>query len=339
MLMIKFTGTRMEYGKFYAEAMLKNGHEFYRQINEETLHHQLKVYRKYYPEIVIELENAAKTVGIPPEFMLYEGLAAAVDHWRNRLRPRNHGCTIFAIHEGKNTFVGRNYDWLPAAREFYSVYQMSIKGAHRYFGFSDESVWYRHTGKRLRKPYFVDALNEKGLYIGLTFSNIDNWGYGLVPPHFIRYVVEKCATTRQALNVFAKIPGAIPKNFLIADAKGDIAVVEHAAKRYAILRPNEHGILLHTNHCLAPELIKYDCVRERNPGTDSFLRYAEAEFLVNQQMPGFQFTDLWRILRRSHYVYNDTTIWSLALELGSGRYNIYHDTAMGQKQQKFGFDN
>lgn len=336
--MIKFAGTHVDYGKFYADAMQKNGHEFYRHINSETLHHQLRIYRKFYPEIITELEAVARAVGLPSEFVLYEDIAASIDHWRDRLRPQNHGCTIFAIHEGENTFVGRSYDWIPAAREFYGTYQVGLKGANRYFGFSDESVWYRHTGKRLRKPYFVDAVNDKGLYIGLTFSNIDAWKYGLLPTHFIRYIAEKCATTRQALNVFAKMPGAIPKNFLIADAKGDLAAVEHAARRYAILRPNREGVLIHTNHCLSPELIKYDRVRARHPETDTFLRYAETEFLVNQQLPGFQFTDLWRILRQSHYIYNDDTIWSLALELNSRRFNIYHDTAMGQKQQKFGFD-
>lgn len=336
--MIKFSGAHAEYGEFVAKMMQKNNHEFYRHLNPETLQHQQKIYQKFYPEIITELNVIANYFGLPPEFVLYEGIASSVDHWRERLRPRNHGCTIFAIHEGDNTFVGRNYDWIPAVREFYGAYQIDIRGANRYFGFSDESVWYRHTGKRLRKPYFVDAVNEKGLYIGLTFSNIDAWNYGVLPMHFIRYVAEKCNTTRQALNAFAKIPGAIPKNFLIADAKGDIAVVEHAARHHAVLRPGANGVLIQTNHCLAPELIKYDRVRERNPRTNTFLRYAEAEYLINQQLPNFQFTDLRPILRQSHYIYNDDTIWSLALELSSQRFNIYHDTAMGQKQQKFEFN-
>lgn len=336
--MLKFTGNHAEYGKFCAELMQKNGHDFYRHVNPKTLARQQRIYQKYYPAIITELEAVAATVGLPLEFVLYEGIASSVDHWRERLRPRNHGCTIFAVHEGDQTFVGRNYDWIPAAREFYNVYRVEIKGAHRYFGFSDESVWYRHTGKNTRKPYFVDALNDQGLYIGLTFSNIDSWNYGILPVHLIRYVVENCATTRQALNAFAKLPGAIPKNFLIADARGDTAVVEHAARRYAVLRPNSRGVLIHTNHCLAPNLIPHDTVRERHPRTDTFLRYAETEYLVNCQLPGFQFTDIWRILRQSYYIYNEGTIWSLALELSTQRFNIYHDTATGQKQQKFGFD-
>ena len=337
-LMIKFSGTRADYGKFYADVMRANGHDFYRHVNPETLHRQTKIYHKFYPEIITELEAVAEAIGLPPEFILYEDIAAPVDHWRDRIHQRNHGCTIFAIHENGQTFVGRNYDWLPAAREFYEGYKLEIKGANPYFAFSDGSVWRHHTGKKTRKPYFEDAINDKGLYIGLTFSHIDQWGYGILPAHFIRYVAEKCQTTRQALNAFAKLPGAIPKNFLIADAKGNTAVVEHATRRYAIIRPNQNGVLIHTNHCLAPELQVLDRIRDHNPTTNSFVRYAETEHLISLQMPNFQFTDIWPILRRSHYVYNPETIWSLALELSSQRFNIYHDTAMGQKQQKFSFD-
>ena len=336
--MIKFQGNRTDFGRFYAERLRANGHDFYHQANRSTLNRQLKIYQRFYPELVQELTVAAETLGLKPELLLYEDIAASVDHWRERIHQRTHGCTIFAIHENGQTFVGRNYDWLPQAREFYNGYQFSIKGANRYFGFSDESVWYRHTGKNTRKPYFEDAINEHGLYIGLTFSHIDQWNYGLLPNHFIRLIAEKCHTTRQALNVFARIPGAVPKNFLIADAKGDLAVVEHAAKNHAIVRPGAENILIHTNHCLAPELQLFDHVRRHNPKTNSFVRYAEAEYLIAQQMPGFQFTDLWRILRRSHYIYNPETIWSLALELSTQRFNIYHDTVMGQKQQRFSFD-
>ena len=59
--------------------------------------------------------------------------------------------------------------------------------------------------------------------------------------------------------------------------------------------------------------------------------------LASTKTREFQFTDIWPILRKSHYVYNKETIWSLALELSSGRYNLYYDTAMGQEQEKFGF--
>lgn len=337
-LMIKFEGTRKEFGRYRGAFFRENGHQFCRTYNADTLARQLKIYQKFYPELIAEKQATAEYLGLDPEFLLYEDLAIFVDNQRRRVERHTHGCTIFALHENGKTFVGRNYDWNARAREIFDSYSINIKGAYRYFAFSDNGVWGRYLGKKHRTFYPEDAVNEHGLYIGLTYAHIDRWNYGLTPSHLIRYVAEHCRTTRQALNAFAKIPCAVPKNFLIADTKGDLAVVEHTARSYAVVRPDESGLLVHTNHCLTPRYQKIDQVKVKNPRASTFLRYEEAKHLAEMQMPGFQFTDLWRILRQSHYVYNDETIWSLALELSEQRFNLYYDTAMGQKHTKFSFE-
>ena len=335
--MIKFQGTRQQFGEYYGLRLRENQHDFMRHTNAETLRRQLRIYQKFYPEIVAEKVAAANILNHNPEYLLYEDLAAQVDAQRARANHHQHGCTIFAIKENQHVFVGRNYDWLPEARNFFERYDLDIKGANRYFVFSDESVWGRHLGRRSRKLYAEDAINEYGLYIGLTYAHIAKWNYGLTPSHMIRYIAEHCKTTRQALNAFARIPCAVPKNFLIADASGNLAVVEHTSRNYEIVRPDQDGVLVHTNHCLSPKLQHLDRVRRDNDCTTSFVRYQETNYLIHEQLPGFQFTDLWRILRQSHYVYNDDTIWSLALDLSEQRFNIYYDTATGQKHTKFSF--
>lgn len=373
--MIKFTGTRTEFGQFYGERLRKFHHDFYRTVNEDTLRRQQRIYERFYPELVTERLAAAEVLGLPAEFLLYEDLASFVDAGRKRLHNAKptEGCTIFALNDNGHCFVGRNYDWNPQARDFFEQYDLDLKGAYRYFTFSDESVWGRHTGKKTRKIYAEDALNEYGLYIGLTYAHLGAIGYGLSPSHLIRYIAEHCRTTRQALNAFAKIPCAVPKNFVIADAKGDIAAVEHAAKSYEVVRPGMAGtreiwlgktaeqrarqrtkgktaselanhqmladcrLMVHTNHYLSPRLRAQDLICAHNPTANSFLRYEETKHLVEMQLPGFQFTDIWRIMRESHYVYSDETIWSLALDLTDGRYNVYYDTAQGQQHDKFSF--
>lgn len=335
--MINFQGTRAEFGRYYGFRLKENHHDFCSQINRETLQKQLRIYQKFYPELITEKQAAAEYLGLAPEILLYEDLASFVDQQRRRVKQPIDACTIFAVRENGKVFVGRNYDWLPEAREFFERYRLEIKGAKRYFAFSDEGVYGRHIGRRSRKLYVEDAINEAGLYIGLTAAKIDKWNYGLTASHLIRYIAEHCETTRQALNAFSKVPCAVPKNFLIADAKGDLAVVEHSSRSFEIIRPSHDGVLVHTNHCLSPKFQSIDHARAHNPRTDSFLRYAEASYLIHEQLPNFQFTDIWRILRRSHYVYNEDTIWSLALELTSQRFNAYYDTALGQKHTKFSF--
>ena len=337
--MLHFQGSRSEFGQFYGQQLHDNGHDFYREIpNDATYSRQLHLYQKFYPELISERLAAAEVLGLDPQFLFYEDFASFVDAARRRANPHTHGCTIFALHENNKTYVGRNYDWLPEAREFFEQYELNITGANRYFAFSDESVWRRHTGKNTRKFYAEDAINEYGLYIGITYSHINKWNYGLSPSHLIRYIAEKCRTTRQALNVFNRIPCAVPKNFLIADAKGNLAVVEHSSRTHAIVKPDLNGVLVKTNHILSPRLIGQDQVLIHNEKSSSFVRFAEANFLISQQLPNYNFTDTAKILRNSHYVYNHETIWSLALELSEQRFNLYYDTALGQKQTKFSFN-
>ena len=335
--MIKFSGNRTEFGQFYGGRLKEFHYELFAQANPTTLKKQLQIYEKYYPELITEHLAAAEILNINPEILFYEDLASFVDVTKRRLNKRNHGCTIFAIRENGKVFVGRNYDWLPIAREFFERYYIEIAGANRYFCFSDESVWRHHTGKNSRKFYMEDALNEHGLYIGLTFSHIEKWNYGLSPSHLIRYIAEHCSTTRQALNAFRRIPCAIPKNFLIADKTGDLAIVEHTAKNFEIIRPDQNGVLVQTNHCLSPKLQKIDPILKHDPKATCFVRFAEANYLIAEQLPNFQYTDLARILRNSHYIYNPETIWTLAFELTEPRLNIYYDTVNGSKHTKFTF--
>ncbi len=68
------------------------------------------------------------------------------------------------------------------------------------------------------------------------------------------------------------------------------------------------------------------------------MRHAEARYLISKQLPNYIFTDTAKILRNSRIMfYSQETIWSLALELSEQRFNLYYDTAMGQKQKEIQF--
>lgn len=341
-----FTGTYGEFGAYLAQKLAERNHGFDTRVNRRTLNKQLKIYQKFWPELIEESKAVARVVNLPEEEVLYDEIAATVDCQRRRVVAAHdavaEACTIFAVHENGKTFVGRNYDWDPSARDYFQVYQINLAGKNRYYAFSDEGTYPRHYGRRTWKLYMEDAINEHGLYIGLTASKLREkyYGYGFSSYHVIRYIAENCTTTKEALQVFRKIPVAVPKNFLIADKTGDMVVVEHAAKDYRVIRSRPvvgADYLVHTNHCLDPDYAKIDPVLQLNPSTDTFLRYAEADWMVRKELPNYQFTDLWRVLRSSNYVYNEETIWSLALELSEPRYTFYYDTAQGQREARFSF--
>ncbi len=340
--MLRFSGSYYEFGQHIGKSLIENNHDFAVSIDNTVYRRQLKIYKKYYPEKLEECRGIADTTGLPLKQIIYNEIAVSLVSRKRRLAARK-GCTIFAVHENGKLFIGRNYDWMPRVRMIFEKCDVGLTGKARYFAFSDQSTWPGHIGHRTWEYATEDAINEHGLYIGLTFSHINKWNYGIDSLDIVRYIAENCRTVKDALKVFRKIPVSCPQNFLIADKTGEAVVVQHFARGFEVIHPDARGVLILTNHALTPKLKQLDMVREDVPNHDSFVRYAEAEQLITEQLAGvngneeFQFTDIWRILRQSHYVYNKETIWSLALELTSGRYNLYYDTAMGQEQEKFNF--
>ena len=345
--MNKFTGTAAEFGAYLAQKLAERNHNFDTRVNRRTFNKQLKIYQKFWSEIIEESKAVANYLNMPGDEILYDEIASTVDNQKRHVKiahdAKTDACTIFAIHENGKTFVGRNYDWDSSARNYFQNYDLKIGDSYHYFAFSDEGTYPRHYGRRTWKLYMEDAVNEHGLYIGLTASKLREkyWNYGFSSYHMIRYIAEHCKTTKEALAVFRKIPVAVPKNFLIADRSGDIAVIEHTAKDYKILRPKTFlgaDYIVHTNHCLTSDYAKLDPVLTFNPKADTFLRYAEADYLIRTQLPNYNFTDTGRILRNSYYIYNADTIWSLALELSEPRLTYYRDTTEGQKEDRLSFD-
>ena len=344
--MNEFAGTTTEFGEYLAKKLAERNHSFNTCVNRRTLNKQLKIYKKFWPELIEELKVVANYLNMPEDEIIYDEIASMVDNQKRRVKKfydsKIDACTVFAIKENGKTFVGRNYDWDPSVRNFFQNYDLKIGSSYRFFAFSDEGVYPGHCGLRTRKLCMQDAVNEYGLYIGLTASKLREkyWNYGFSSYHIIRYIAEHCKTTKEALAVFRKISLVIPKNFLIADKTGDIAVVEHAARDYEILRPKRFmgaEYIIHTNHCLDCKYAKVDPALEINPKTSTFLRYAEADYLIRAQLPNYDFNDTGHILRNSDYVYNDHTIWSLALELSELRFVYYYDTTEGQKRSDFLF--
>ena len=133
--MIQFQGTRQEFGEYYGLRLREFHHDFFHHTNKDTLRRQLRLYEKFYPELVAEKYAAAAILHQDPQYLLYEDLASPIDAQRRRVNPHQHGCTIFAIRENGKVFVGRNYDWLPEAREFFERYDIAIKDSNRYFAF------------------------------------------------------------------------------------------------------------------------------------------------------------------------------------------------------------
>ncbi len=90
----------------------------------------------------------------------------------------------------------------------------------------------------------LDGINEDGLAVSLSFGGRRALGEGFGVPIVLRYVLEFCASTREAAEVLARIPVHMAYNVTVLDARGDLATVYVAPDRPAQVRPDA----VTTNH-------------------------------------------------------------------------------------------
>jgi predicted choloylglycine hydrolase len=117
-----------------------------------------------------------------------------------------------------------------------------------------------------------DGVNEKGLAISIHFVSAKLGTPGINFPVAVRYVLDKCDTTNNAVDFLTHIKFLTANNYLVADKTGDMAVVEACPERTEVRRPRDgERFLVATNHFIHPSMSQFEEVAKRDP--DSETRY------------------------------------------------------------------
>ncbi|UCD09933.1 MAG: hypothetical protein JSU79_04650 [Dehalococcoidales bacterium] len=313
-----FRGNHYGIGRQEGAAFLKNPNKFYGDPFDEDLYHdQLDIYREHYPDLLEELKGMAEGGGFDEKELIFRFICGEIIFFTDMLKvPR--GCTIFGIRNRNGFFVGRNYDWAPEWENQTAQHTLLNSEKNSFTGFTIEGI-----GSNTAE----DTINDKGLYVGLTFADNHRWSYGISSLHVCRLIAETCATVDEALTVFNRVPLCCPKNYFVADKKGDMALVEHTSERFKVLYP-KNDILIQTNHYVDPELAEEDMALQDMPFTDTYLRYYEALQKLNMQKDKFRYTSVIKLLTEpGSHVFEDMpgvrTLWSLALDMKNSRYRAY----------------
>ena len=245
-----FKGTFREIGKQLGSTYRSNGLDIKKiRINKSLFDKQRKVYEKFYPELLEEYEGIAEAGNFNKDKLTYKFLTGEIT-WYNNFISTGKACTIFGIKSKNGVFIGRNYDWHPAIEKVFQAYKVINIQRNAFIAVSDMGIGRVSEAKPKYLVYTVDdAINNKGLFIGITFAFSDHWSHGLSSVHMTKLIAETCSTVRDALNLFNEIPLCCPKNFFIADTKGNMAVVEHTSKRFNVIYPT-NKVLIQTNHSL-----------------------------------------------------------------------------------------
>jgi predicted choloylglycine hydrolase len=90
----------------------------------------------------------------------------------------------------------------------------------------------------------LDGMNEDGLALSLTFGGRSAHGPGIAMPMVLRYVLETCRSTREAVAKLLAIPVPMAQNVTVIDRGGDVATVFTGSDR----TPAATARILCTNH-------------------------------------------------------------------------------------------
>lgn len=334
-----FKGNFFEIGQQQGRIYKTNRMNFDKvKIDPVLYKNQLHVYEEHYPELLEEFRGMAKGGNFDEEKLIYNFTTSEILYYRNRFG-LDKACTIFGYKEKDKLFVGRNYDWLPETDKIFEVYKVVNPERNSFVAVTDMGIGSPTTAK---PRYFFynadDAINDKGLFIGLTFAYADEWSYGVSCIHMTKIIAETCETVKEAIKVFEKVPLCCPKNFFIADKNGDMAIVEHTSKKFKVIYPKDN-ILIQTNHYVDNELANEDTVLKRVPFHNTFIRYYETLQKINFERDKFKLDSAIKILGKpgSYTCQNFPgikTIWTLALDMTNKKYKIYWDTSGKRKTEE-----
>jgi predicted choloylglycine hydrolase len=152
---------------------------------------------EHMPELVPVWQRLTALLGDDPE------AAAALALWNPP--PFLTGCSQAAVLPGGPALI-RNYDW--DYRLFDAVVARTAYAGRRVLGMLD-CLW-----------GLLDGVNDAGLAVSLTFGGRPQVGEGFGIPLVIRYVLQTCRTTEEAMQVLRRIPVHMSYNVTALDRAG-----------------------------------------------------------------------------------------------------------------------
>ncbi|WP_062050375.1 C45 family peptidase [Bacillus sp. JCM 19034] len=226
----RLKGNVYEAGKHYAEILYKNGFRFPKVTEEKLKFGELckPILTEFDPDIVKEIQGFAD--GCHSSFEEVSSFLLSIGVFELAGQ-----CSIFSAFNGKEMFIGRNYDMLLSLKKITEASLVCFEGKNKYVGHSDCFI-----GK-------VDGINQHGLFVGITSVPHEGMKPGLNFYFVVKYILENCCTVEEGIEVLKAFPSSVANNYLLADPLGNMAVVEVTPNGYQVRLPTNHYIHC-TNH-------------------------------------------------------------------------------------------
>lgn len=200
----------------------------------------LPIYEKYYPEILREIKGIADGQQDSYDDLCTFLLSMYCFEFDNH-------CTCFAFKNDNNIIFGRNSDFIVELEKLYMNCLYKLDNVYSFNGNTTAFV------------EMEDGINEWGLAIGITFVYPTIIKPGFNAGLLVRYLLEKCKTTNEAIESIKILPIASQQTLTIADSTGDIVVIECNAENIEVIKPNIDGnFVIATNEFNSENMKKYN---------------------------------------------------------------------------------
>lgn len=221
----RFKGTHYEAGYKWGALLNKNGKKLDNcptyTVGEERIQFGREckaIFEDLYPEIVDEVRGIAEGNGISFEYLCGMLFSMYCFKFDNK-------CTSFAISNEDEIIFARNSDFLVHLEKLYMNCLYNLDNCYSFNGNTTAFV------------KIEDGVNEEGLAVGLTFIYPKAWKPGFNAGILVRYLLEKCKTTAEAIKALKTLPIASQQTITLADKTGHIAVVECNCEKVVVITP------------------------------------------------------------------------------------------------------
>lgn len=219
----------------------------------------------FFPKILEEIRGFADACHISYQHLL--GFIMSIGAFK--AEPM---CSAFAAFNGSDVVLGRNYDFFYSFKKFVESVLTCPEDGYFSIGHSDVFI-----GRE-------DGINEEGLAVAMTgvIGKTVHPGVNFIVT--IRRILDKCATTGESIVVLKSAHFSTTSNYLIADKRGDMAVVEASPERVRVRKPEDDNFIICTNHFKLPDMLEAEDREEtKRLNWDSTSRYSAIHSILQHK--------------------------------------------------------
>lgn len=246
MQLLQLSGSAREIGLEHGRQLKKMGYQLPQNTARRLAFARmcLPSVEKYAPDLLVELEGISEGGNYHAENLMAWALAPIAYF----------ACSVVAV-SGDHTIdgqpiFGRNLDWYHRSKKYLAVCQTAVSNSLSNWGVSDT-----FSGR-------YGGVNEAGLALALTYVAGPRDRPGIIYTLAIRAALNQFDLAGDAAEFLAEIPHVRSTNFLLADANGEIFIVEASARKVQVTAVSS-GFAAVTNEFQSRSMAKQEIVGKR----------------------------------------------------------------------------